>query len=506
MSTVTNCLLYARISEDPREQERGVRRQVHDLRAFAQLRGWQVVDVFTDNDISAYNGDERPGYESLIARIAEGGIDVVVGLHPSRLWRRRVERALAIDTFHLHGLKVAFETGGFFDCTKAVERSQLATVGESDTLESEVKAERVAREALARAEEGRANGAVSYGWCRVYEYDRTGRVTGFRDDVDSEQADIVREVINRLLTGDTLNKVTQDLNLRGVLPPGANIVMKRKKRAQGNEDGSKWNKTSVKKLALRPANGGYRQHRGQLYPAAWPALVDEEKWRQVVALLTAPERSVKRDGQRKHLLSWGIGECGVCGAVLKVAKRGNRKRGHLTLLYVCDAPKSCIGRSEAYVDAWVGAVVVARLARPDAVEVFGPDEDRLGRLRASVAGMRKRLDDAADDYAEGLLTRDQLRKVSAKLKQQIAGVEEEIKRSTPTLDLGAMGNLLSVPLEVAEAAWEALDVVQKRKVLEVLNVRVRIQPTGRRGPGFNPDYVEVLAGDGTPFAEYAPAA
>ncbi|MFJ8935377.1 recombinase family protein [Streptomyces sp. NPDC102365] len=499
---MTNCLLYARISEDPREQERGVKRQVQDLRAFAQLKGWTVVDVFTDNDISAYTGDERPGYEALMARIAEGGIDVVVGLHPSRLWRRRVERALAIDTFHLHGLSVAFETGGHFDCTKAVERSQLATVGESDTLESEVKAERVAREALARAEEGRANGAVSYGWRRVYEYNRAGKVTGFRDEVEPEQADIVREVIKRLLTGDTLIKVTNDLNLRGVLPPGANITMRRKKRARGNEDGSKWNKTSVKKLALRPANGGYRQHRGQLYPAAFPALVDEEKWRQVVALLTAPERSVKRDGQRKHLLSWGIGECGVCSWVLSAKPRGNARK----MLYVCDSTAGCVGRSEEYVDAWVGAVVVARLSRPDAVTVFGPDSERLERLRASVSGMKERLDEAAADYAEGLLTRDQLRTVSVKLKQQIAGLEEEIKRSTPTLDLEAMGNLLGAPLEMAEAAWDALDVIQKRAVLEVLNIKVRILPTPKRGPGFDPDYVEVLAQDGTSFAEYVPAA
>src|SRR5262249_38791858 len=158
-------------------------------------------------------------------------------------------------------------------------------------------------------------------------YDRNGKAESFHDEINPDEADIVREVITRILRGDTLIAITQDLNLRGVLPPGANLTMKRKRRAQGNEDGTKWNKTSVKKLALRPANGGYRQHRGKEYPAAWPALVDEDKYRQVVKLLTAPERSVKRDGARKHLLSWGIGECGVCGAVLRVAKRGNRQRG-----------------------------------------------------------------------------------------------------------------------------------------------------------------------------------
>ncbi|MFB7111744.1 recombinase family protein [Streptomyces sp. NPDC056291] len=504
------CWLYARISDDPREQQRGVQRQLRDLRTYAESRNWLVRGEFTDNDISAHKEEERPGYDELMGAVLAalpevrevGNQGVILGLHPSRLWRRPVERAQAIEDLRQAEACVAFETGGFFDMTKATERSQLRQLGESDTLESEVKGERVAREALARAEEGRANGAVQYGWKRVYEYDRKGKVTGFRDEIEPEQAEIVKEIIDRLLTGETLFRITDDLNVRGVLPPGANLRMKRKMRAQGNEDGTQWNKTSVKKLALRPANAGLRKHKETTYPAAWPEIVPKEKWEQVVALLTAPERSVRRDGARKHLLSWGIGECGVCGSVLAAKPRGNAKK----LTYVCDAKEGCVGRNEELVDAWVGAVVCARLSQPDAWAVFGPDEERLERLRAALIVQRTRLTEAADDYAEGFLTREQMRTVSVKLKVKIAELEKEIEEATPKLDLELMGGLMGVPLETAEAAWDALDVVQKRKVLEVLDVRVRILPTGRRGPGFDPDYVEVLAGDGAPFRDYAPAA
>ncbi|MCX4232824.1 recombinase family protein [Streptomyces ortus] len=504
------CWLYARISDDPREQRRGVHRQLQDLRVHAQAKNWLVKGEFHDNDISAHKEEERPGYDKLMHAVITampevgetGNQGVVLALHPSRLWRRRVERAQAIEDLRHAKACVAFETGGFFDMSKATERSQLAQVGESDTLESEVKGERVAREALARAEEGRANGAVQYGWRRVYEYDRAGRVESFRDEIDPEQAEIVKEVTNRLLAGETLFRITDDLNIRRVLPPGANLVMKRKKRAQGNEDGALWNKTSVKKLALRPANAGLRVHHGELYPAAWEPIVDREKWEQVKSLLTAPGRSVRRDGQRKHLLTWGIGECGVCTSVLAAKPRGRAKK----LLYVCDSKQGCTGRNEELVDTWVGAVVVARLSRPDAAAVFGPDEERLTRLRVAQDGLKTRLEEAADDYADGMLTRDQLRAVTKKLKEQIARLEEEIEGATPKWDLELMGDLLGPPQEAVEAAWEALTVVQKRAVLEVLGIKVRILPTPKRGPGFDPDYVEVLAGDGTPFAEYVPAA
>ncbi|MBA5222242.1 recombinase family protein [Streptomyces griseoaurantiacus] len=514
------CWIYARISEDPREQRRGVERQLRDLRTYAQQQGWEVRGEFHDNDLSAFKEEDRPGYNDLMHAMTmempqvrgEGRRGVILALHSSRVWRRAVQRAQAIDDLQQAKACVAFETGGFFDMTKATDRSMLRQLGEADTQESEVKAERVAREALARAEEGRTNGAVLYGWRRVYDLDDRGRRVGFHDVEHEEQAPIVREVVNRLARMETLRSITEDLNRREVPPPGAHLVMRKKRRAQGNEDGSRWNKTSVKKLALRPANAGIRMHHGTPYPAAWPALVDKDVWQRVKDMLENPKLGIPRnpeedkaarslDGHRKHMLSWGIGECGPCGSVLKVTKKGKARSS----LYVCDG-KGCTGRSEEYVDAWVGAVVVARLTRPDAVEVFGGDDSAAQDALGQAERLRKRLEEAAEEYADGILTRPQLSRITVRLKERIAAFEEEAKRLRPRLPLDTMGELLGVPLEVAEAAWEALTVVQKRKVLEVLNIKVRILPTGRRGPGFDPDFVQVLAQDGTPFAEYAPAA
>jgi hypothetical protein len=70
--------------------------------------------------------------------------------------------------------------------------------------------------------------------------------------------------------------------------------MRLKRRAVGqNVDGALWNKTSVKKLALRPANGGLRVHQGVEYKAAWPALITDEQYGQVRKLFA--ERAVVRE-------------------------------------------------------------------------------------------------------------------------------------------------------------------------------------------------------------------
>jgi DNA invertase Pin-like site-specific DNA recombinase len=48
--------------------------------------------------------------------------------------------------------------------TSAAGRMMAGILGEFDRAESEIKGERVARAALQRAHEGKANGAVLYGW------------------------------------------------------------------------------------------------------------------------------------------------------------------------------------------------------------------------------------------------------------------------------------------------------------------------------------------------------
>ncbi len=50
---VKRAAIYARISDDRTSDAAGVTRQEQDCRALALSRGWTVVDLFVDNDISA---------------------------------------------------------------------------------------------------------------------------------------------------------------------------------------------------------------------------------------------------------------------------------------------------------------------------------------------------------------------------------------------------------------------------------------------------------------------
>ncbi len=230
--------LYARISEDELGLEAGVSRQLEDLRELALTRGWDVVTELSDNDISATKAAPREGYSTLLEFADVSKIDRIVVWHTSRLWRNRRERADGIELLAKRRVSVTAARGPDLDLSTAYGRGLAGLLGEFDTMESEVKSERVARAALERAQQGMANGAVAYGWRREKRVDEIGRVVGFEDVEDEESAVVVREIVDRLLAGETLRAITVELNERGVRPPGS---------AAG------WGRTSVKKVATRPA-------------------------------------------------------------------------------------------------------------------------------------------------------------------------------------------------------------------------------------------------------------
>ncbi|MFJ7242347.1 recombinase family protein [Streptomyces olivaceus] len=484
--------LYARISDDPRDLKRGVNRQMKDLHRWATEEiGGEIAGEWIENDRSAHSGEARPEYDKMmaaaLAAAQQAGVRVIVAAyHPSRLWRQRVERAQAIEDLRAVKAFVGFEAGGMFNMAKASDRSQLANLGESDTQESEVKSERVARAALERAEEGRANGDVSYGWRRIYQHDDDGRVIGFTDIKHPEQAAIVAEAARRLLAGDPQMTVEADFNRRAVPAPGAGMKRKRRSLTQ-NEDGSRWQKGSVKKLVLRKANIGVRVHRGIEYKAAWPALLSIEQHARLEGMFGDGDATNASPGQRVHLLSWGeVCTCGPCGEQIRVAMRGNAKRGTKRPTYICDG-RGCVGRNEEALDSYVEEIAVTVLSDPEAADVFSGDQSGALAAIERAEALRLKQGDAADDYADGVITREQLRRITHRLARQIDEARNEARRLQP-IDLTALDGLMG---KQAGEKWPKLTVQQKRRALEALKFRVRIHPSSRRGPGFDHTTIDV---------------
>src|SRR5688572_33338758 len=69
--------VYVRISSDPTGQRAGVERQARDCQGLADRLGWDIVQTFEDNDVSAFSR-RRPAYLAMIEAVRSGEVDAVI--------------------------------------------------------------------------------------------------------------------------------------------------------------------------------------------------------------------------------------------------------------------------------------------------------------------------------------------------------------------------------------------------------------------------------------------
>jgi site-specific DNA recombinase len=419
--------LYARISKDRNGEQEGVTRQLEACRDLVTRRGWTVVAEHVDNDISAYSGKRRPGYLALLDDMRNGLVEAVVVWHPDRLTRNPRELEDLLDVIEAKGLQVATVQAGDVDLSTSSGRAVARTLVAWAKHESEHKGSRQRAAIADTAKRGTRHGFTPYGWrCE-------------------EEADVVAGIVARLLAGVSLKSITKDLNDRGVV----------------TVRGGQWTDRQVRQVALRASNAGLRTHKGAVVADGdWPALVSTDDHERVTRLLTDPARKTTRAG-RVHVLS-GVLRCGKCGAPMRHSNSGSRN------VYRCE--KLDVSATAEPVEAFVLELVQRRLNSPDAAGVTEPGTEAYDELTSRLAALRGRLDDLADDYADGTLDRAQVKRAGDRLRVQIVDVEEELRLAEKrSAALAARGvDVFGLPTEAQRSLLRGL-------------LRVQVNPATKNG-------------------------
>lgn len=136
--------IYCRISQDREGAGLGVDRQRQDCVKLCEDRGWEVIAVYEDNDLSAYSGKRRPGYETLLGTVRAHSVDVVVVWHTDRLHRSPRELEEWIVAVETAGVMTATVKAGELDLATSSGRLVARMFGAVARHESEQKGERIA--------------------------------------------------------------------------------------------------------------------------------------------------------------------------------------------------------------------------------------------------------------------------------------------------------------------------------------------------------------------------
>jgi DNA invertase Pin-like site-specific DNA recombinase len=461
--------VYTRISSDPSGQRAGVERQRADCEEYCVTRGWQVAQLFEDNDYSASSGRRRPAYERMLGAVESRRIDAIVTWHNDRLHRSPSELEAFIDLVERTGVRLAVVTGGDYDLMTPDGRLSARIVGAVARKESEDRSRRVRRKHLELAEQGRPAGQL--GW-------------GVRTD---DERELVREAAARVLAGHGLMTIARDWNRRDL--PGA--------------AGRPWTAPTLRRALLSSRMAGLREHGvdpsgrtlGQLRPATWEGALDRQAWDQVRAVLLNPERNTNVRAPTKYLLT-GLAHCEICGSRMEA-----RPRDDHTKRYVCagNGRGHQLAIVAKQVDKLVAERMLERLTGPSLSEaLLGPagetGDESLGSTLAELAATQTRLQGLDDDfYLRGSLPEGRYRSVRAKL-------EREIDRLHASADAATKRRIALDP--DPRACWAAADFQQRRELVRLVVKRVEIMP-GRPGIGrFDPTRVRI---DFKPWERWTPS-
>jgi site-specific DNA recombinase len=456
MPRARRAAVYCRISRDRTGEAAGTRRQEHDCRELVASHGWALVEVYTDDDRSAYAGKPRPAFERLMEAVEAGQVDVVVAWHPDRLTRSPRELEDLIDALEASRTKVETVRAGRWDLSTRSGRTSARLIGTVARDESEAKAERLQAMHADRARRGLWQGGP-----RPYGYRLT--VGGSLEIVDAEEK-IIREAAERVLAGEWVGAVAADFNTRGI--PTAR--------------GGRWQAETLRRMLTSSTVAGRRGDRR----AAWPAILDAGTWHALHGRIRDSRRA-RGTVARVSLLA-GVARCGNCAAHVKLI---SQRRESGARVYVCPA-RSRAGCGGIQIvadplDAHVADRVLDELASPAFLAAMADDDTgRRDEALEALQALEHRRAELAELWAAGTLTTPDWQAATRALDEQTEALQADLADLAPPVE--------RIDPQVARQAWPHMTLSERRALVGMFVESVVVAPATRRGPGFDPARVSIV--------------
>jgi len=481
--TQTRAVIYCRISQDRTGAGLGVDRQREDCEALAERNGWNVVEVYVDNDVSAFRkGSKRKDYARMLTDLDEGTATIVVAWHTDRLHRSPTELEGYIDVCERRGVSTHTVQAGELDLATPSGRMTARILGAVARQESEHKGERVARARQQKALNGEWMGGIrplGWGVPTDEKRKRVDRKTGAEIEVPvldmmktvPEEAEALRSWTDTILSGGSIRSLVKWCADKGIRTTRGNPITH----------------TDMRDMLMRPRNAGIAVYRGEeVGRGQWEPIVDEAKYRAVVAILSDPSRKTNRGAQPKWVGSL-LYLCGrnMCRQGMTVTQSGGRQYPS----YRCPTGHGG-GRQAETVDQHVEDVIVERLSRPDAQDLLlpGPDNVDVPGLQAESEQIRQRMKNLGGLFGSGGLELEPFTEGMDTARAQLEGVTQQLARAAtrdPLVDL--------VGAPDVRKAWKALELDRQRNVLRALvTVTLTTPRQGRMPDGGYFDYDAVV--------------
>lgn len=497
--------IYVRISKDREGDELGVERQIEDCQKIATRLGLSVYRIYKDNDLSGskYARKVRPEYIAMLEHARAGYFSTIIAYTSSRLTRRPREHEDQIELAEQNDITYRFVRSPEFDLNTAGGRLIARILAAKDANEAEETSERITRTKLQRAEMGcYLGGYRAYGY-EGAQYDEDGSITNrgrINIAIVQHEAETFRLIVQRVLVGERIATIVNDLNAQGVPSP----------------DGKQWDYGNTKRILLKkryvifddsdPEKRGTLEHNGQTYRAQWQGLIDRQTYELMLSRFEENANSWKRGltNGRVYLLS-GVAYC-ECGTACygNGRKMGN---GQYQRRYRCrsqDNHGNRLGCGKGFrgaepLEDYVTEQALAKLERPEILNALTSksDDSRTGELLTKLTNQREHRKRLVIEYGEGLHSRQDYKLMLDAADNAIALTQAELAKAR-----SGEGSRLIPGVRSIRDLWPDASIEWQREVIRLVVEQVVIKP-GRPGSKlyktwrFNTNHVEIIWRDVT---------
>jgi site-specific DNA recombinase len=448
--------IYVRLSKDDGVST-ALARQEKESRALAERAGYNVVKVYSDNDLSAYGGKVRPEFEQLIADVKSGAYETVIAWKLDRItrngraWLDFKEALEESGTHFLTCVDGMDSTNGAFGMMAAVLTEMAA--GESKSLSVRQKAKQ--REL---AEQGKHSG----GGKRPYGHSADWKT------IHPDEAKNLQDAAKRVLAGEAVNSVVRDFNERGIT----------------TVNGKRWSYGNLRDMLRSYRLAGAREIDGKPNATGEIApILPVETVERLRALLTKRGTGQKQDA--RYLLSGKV-YCGKCGHKMNHKRSTEGWRRYQCVRTIHDScGKTVIGAVN--VEREVTKVLIGALNGPEWSQATK------GNAIAERAAVIAQLDQ--DQAALNALTVACF--VDGKINQEQFNVaqeqlQERVRAAKAKLAATEASSVIDDLVGMTPGEFEALPMGKKRGIINGIIDRVTIQPIGvKSGPKFQTDRVQI---------------
>lgn len=432
---------YVRVSTDD-QMELSPDSQMEKIREYAAKNGLLLLSeyIFHDDGISGRAAEKRPGFQQMIATAKDPShpFDVIIVWKFSRFARNQEESIFyksilrskcKVDVVSVSEPLIAGPFGSL------IER----IIEWMDEFYSVRLAEEVKRSMTVNAKNGSLQATPSFGY----------RVENRQLVIVPEEAEIIREIFLRFISGDAMFRIAKDLSARGVRTHRGNPFENR------TIDYILNNPVYLGKLRWTPTGRTRRNFKNEdsiIADALHEPIIDVETWDAAQARCAELKKSYKRYGkpssERKHWLC-GVVRCSTCGATLIWAsphfmKCNNYAHGRCTTtqhIAVEALEESFLAQLQHDLTFAESVACVVQAAKP------AHSDQRLQQQRARIVS---RIDRLRDSYLDGIETLETYKAARQQMQAQLDALDAQIAESAavPVVDAAALlRNAIAAVLE-----------------------------------------------------------